>query len=280
MPADFEQMSSRRNATVGAFRAAAASRAADAPMLLDGWHLVEDARRAHLALTLVAVASSRLEADASLAALTSAIARQGARVLSVTDGVMDAISPVSSPSGIVALAERPAITLDDVLARPPRLVIGLVDLQDPGNVGGVIRTADAAGASGVVAAGQCADPYGWKALRGAMGGTFRVPVARASDPAAVVTHARAAGLTIVATAAGDGAPPWTMNLTQPTLVLIGGEGGGLPTAVVAAADETLSIPMPGGAESLNAAAAAAVVIYESVRQRRGDDTPAAPWPVR
>jgi TrmH family RNA methyltransferase len=71
-----------------------------------------------------------------------------------------------------------------------------------------------------------------------------------------------------------------MNLTQPTLVLIGGEGGGLPTAVVAAADETLSIPMPGGAESLNAAAAAAVVIYESVRQRRGDDTPAAPWPVR
>tara|TARA_Y100000294_G_scaffold11705_1_gene10630 strand:+ start:189 stop:1031 length:843 start_codon:yes stop_codon:yes gene_type:complete len=278
MPTDFERVSSRRNATVGAFRTAAAPRVADAPMLLDGRHLVEDARRAGVAVTLAAVMASRLEADASLAALASTIAGEGTRVLSVTDDVMDAISPVSSPSGIVALAGRPTISLDDVLARSPQLVVGLVDLQDPGNVGAVIRTADAAGAGGVVASDHCADPYGWKALRGAMGGTFRVPVAQVPDPSAVVTEARAKGLTIVATAPQGGTPPWAMTLTQPALVLIGGEGAGLPTALVAAADETLSIPMPGGAESLNAAAAAAVVVYESVRQRRGDDSPAAPEP--
>ncbi|MDP6608072.1 MAG: RNA methyltransferase substrate-binding domain-containing protein, partial [Vicinamibacterales bacterium] len=119
MPTDFERVSSRRNATVGAFRAAAAPRVADAPMLLDGRHLVEDARRAGVAVTLAAVVASRLEADASLAALASTIAGEGTRVLSVTDDVMDAISPVSSPSGIVALAGRPTISLDDVLARSP-----------------------------------------------------------------------------------------------------------------------------------------------------------------
>ena len=202
-----------------------------------------------------------------LAALASSLADADTRVLSVTDRVMEAMSPVTSPSGFVALAERPTVTLDEVMARRPQLVLGLVDIQNPGNLGAIIRTAHAGDATGVVTTGECTDPYGWKALRGAMGGTFRIPVVRRAAPMSLVAHARSCGLEVVAIVARGGTQLYDVDLTRPTLAMVGGEGTGLPQDLVSAADGALSIPMLGAAESLNAATAAGLVIYEAFRQR-------------
>ncbi len=91
--------------------------------------------------------------------------------------VMAAMSPVREPSGIVALAAAQPATLDEVVAATPALVVVLNGIQDAGNVGAIIRAADGCGATGVIAIEGTADPFGWKALRGAMGSTFRLPVA-------------------------------------------------------------------------------------------------------
>ena len=145
----------------------------------------------------------------------------------------------------------------------------LVDVQDPGNVGAVIRAADALGASGVAALDGTAHPGGWKALRGAMGSTFRVPVAREQTDRAM-GEMRRAGLRIVATVAASGTPLDRLDLRGPICLLLGNEGAGLPDSLSAGADERVTIPMRAGAESLNVAVTASLLLYEARRQRSSD----------
>jgi TrmH family RNA methyltransferase len=111
-----------------------------------------------------------------------------------------------------------------------------------------------------------ADPFGWKALRGAMGSTFRIPVARQPIEDAL-RAARGAGVRVFATIARGGTPLPQCDLTGPAAILLGGEGGGLPASWLDAADERLTIPMRGQVESLNVAIAAALILYEASRQR-------------
>ena len=147
------------------------------------------------------------------------------------------------------------------------MVLMLSQVQDPGNVGAIIRAAEACGATGVVAGEGTADPFGWKALRGAMGSTFRLPVASGQTLADAVASARAAGLRVFATAAREGTPLAACDLRGPSAILFGGEGAGLPQDLLDASDERLTIPMRPPVESLNVAIAAALVLYEAARQR-------------
>jgi TrmH family RNA methyltransferase len=112
-----------------------------------------------------------------------------------------------------------------------------------------------------------ADPFGWKALRGAMGSTFRLPVAPHQDLDHAIDAARAAGIRVYATVPRGGTTLAAADLRRPCAVLLGGEGPGLPGALVGRADERLSIPMRGPVESLNVATAAALIVYEAARQR-------------
>jgi len=153
-----------------------------------------------------------------------------------------------------------------VFARSPALVVAAVDVQDPGNLGTIIRSAAALGATGVVATAGGADPAGWKALRGAMGGTFHVPVARATLADAVAA-ARRHGARLVAAVATGGPPAARVDLTAATCLLVGNEGAGLPPGAMAATDVRVTIPMQGVADSLNVAAATAILLYEAGRQR-------------
>jgi len=148
-------------------------------------------------------------------------------------------------------------------------VIVLVGLQDPGNVGAIIRAADAAAATGVVACEGTADPYGWKALRGAMGSTFRVPVVPRQPAGLAVATARLHGLRVVAATPRGGTPLHEIDLRGPVALLLGGEGSGLASDVVQGADERVSIPMRAPVESLNVAVAGALLAYEAHRQRHG-----------
>ena len=158
--------------------------------------------------------------------------------------------------------------MDRVFDGDAPIVIGLVDVQDPGNAGSVIRCADALAAAGVLALGASADPGGWKALRGAMGSTFRVPVARGEVDAAIAL-ARARGRVIAAATPRGGIPLGAEAFTRPMLLLLGNEGGGLPARYLGGVDLAITVPMRAGVESLNLAVTAALVLWESTRAARG-----------
>ena len=182
---------------------------------------------------------------------------------------MAAVSPARTSSGIVALARKPRYDPATVLDRAPQLLLMIVGVQDPGNVGALIRSAEATGATGVIVSGASADPFGWKALRGAMGSAFRLPIIVAPDPGGVIALARQRGVRVVAAAPRDGTPLFDVDFRAPSLVMLGGEGRGLAPEVLSLADGRVTVPMSGGVESLNVGVAGALLLYEAYRQRLG-----------
>ena len=274
-----EQITSRRNPIVARFRQITRSTtAADCTILLEGPRLIEEALAAGVRIELAAVGTGTTTASRATAVLDR-IDPVTTRLVRVTPAVMDALSPVSTPSGLVALATLAPATFEAAAPPPRPLVIGLVGVQDPGNTGAVIRAVEAGGATGVITVGG-ADPYGWKALRGSMGSTFRLPVVRTCDAATVRTDADAHGLRVLAAVPHGGTPVSDVNLRGPSLIWLGGEGSGLEKGVVDTADEVVSIPMHGAVESLNTAVAAALIVYEAARQRGAAPTAVAPRPGR
>jgi TrmH family RNA methyltransferase len=190
--------------------------------------------------------------------------------MTVGDQVLAAISPVQNPSGVVAIARARPSDIGVVMSGMSDLPVSLVlaGLQDPGNVGAVIRAAAACGASGVVAIEGSANPFGWKALRGAMGGTFRIPVAARGTMSEVIAAAQKKDVRLVAAVPRGGTPLPQLNFHMPTAVILGSEGGGLPAEFLRAMHEAVTIPMQTPVESLNVAVAAALILYEAMRQRR------------
>jgi TrmH family RNA methyltransferase len=259
------RISSRQNAIVAKFRAVAHGEI-EGLLLLDGVHLVQDALAAGLTFEQTAV-DVGAEDRGDITRLVAALHAKGIETVTATAPVMGALSPVRSPTGIVAIARRPDRDVGDFYKGPSPLVVIANDIQDPGNLGAIVRVAEAGGASGVLAAGQSADPFGWKALRGSMGSALRFPVDRVDDVSLAVKEARKRGCRIVATVPRDGRSLFDANLSGPCAVMIGGEGPGLPDALVAAADERITIPMQAPVESLNAAVSAALIVYEARRQR-------------
>jgi TrmH family RNA methyltransferase len=260
-------ITSRQNPIVARFRAAA--RGESAELLLDGVHLLAEALGAGIRVREAAITSeaatphSRSEA----AELASRLQARKIPVSIVSTPVMNALSPVRSTSPIVSLAERPA-ELRDRIYRDAALVVVAVDVQDPGNIGAMVRVAEAGGASGLVCAGACADPFGWKALRGSMGSALRLPVVVHRDVREATDEARRHGCRIVATSPRGGRLLFESNLLGPVAILIGGEGPGLSSSLLDAADERVVIPMQPPVESLNTAVTAALIVYEAHRQRK------------
>ena len=233
-------------------------------MLLDGWHLLTEAVAAGIPIDTVAWCGPPTSNEQTT---IDRAQRLGAHVIEVSGSVLHALSPVNTPTGVVASAKKPRVDARALMQPAPALILAGVGIQDPGNAGAVIRAAAAAGATGVVVDDATADPWGWKALRASMGATFHVPVCRARTIAPAVASWRAAGVSIVAAVARGGTSMYDIDLTRPTALLIGGEGAGLPASLVSAADVRISIPMKDAVESLNVAVAAALVLYEARRQR-------------
>ena len=179
-----------------------------------------------------------------------------------------ALSETVTPQGLVAVCSLAQPSLASLAAGSPRLLVVLVEPNDPGNLGTIIRTADAAGADGVVLDGG-ADPYNGKAVRASAGSLFHLPVveAAASDVLAL------SAITSLATS-GSGERSLDSlvddgTLAGPSAWLFGSEAHGLPAPILDAADHTVQVPIYGRAESLNLAAAAAVCLYASARAQRG-----------
>ena len=268
---------SRQNALVRRFRGAARAREAGRrELLLDGVRLIRDARDARVPLVMAFVSRSALDrGDDALSGLARDLESDGVEVVAGSDGVMDAVSPVRESSGAVAVGDHEPATLDEILMGVGNgggngvgigMVLAPIGVQDPGNLGAIIRTAAAAGAAGVAVTEGSADPFGWKALRGAMGSTFRLPVARTGNAAAAIRCAREAGFTVLAAVPRTGRMFYDADLGGRRFMLVGTEGGGLHSELASLADDTVSVPMAPSVDSLNVAVAAAVLLYEARRQ--------------
>jgi TrmH family RNA methyltransferase len=256
------RVTSRQHAFVRRCRAIAARRGdAGGLVLLDGEHLLTEALAAGVPIEGVLT-------DGRGAEVAARARETGAPVYSASGAVLAAASPVKHASGLVTLARWAPAPLARALDGRNPLVVGLVDVQDPGNLGGAIRAAAGLDATGVVALDRSADPGGWRAMRGAMGSAFRIPVARAAS-SDLLAEARRRGCTVAATAAGAGEPIDRADLRGPLLILLGNEGAGLPADLAAQADVILTVPTGRGVESLNVAVTAALVLFEARRQRAG-----------
>ena len=234
-------------------------------LLLDGWHLVEEALAAALPLETVLVDVN--VADAHTGTLARCITA-GAQVVTGTAQVLAAASPVQTSTGVVAIGRRPEVALSHLLSPAPALLLAAFGLQDPGNAGALIRSAAAAGATGVLLDATSANPYTWKALRASMGTALRLPVRRDADAAGHLAHLRASGLRLIATTPHGGRSLYATDLRGPVCLLLGAEGAGLPPALLDTADDRVHIPMARGVESLNVAVAGALLAFEAARQRR------------
>ena len=257
------EVTSRQHRIVRAFKSAA--RRDDGAALLDGWHLLHEAAGAGIDIATIAIAGPPPAAHDS--ALIDQL-KAHTDIVTVSTSVMEALSPVRSPSGVAAIVRVRACTADQLVRPRPSLVVVAIDVQDPGNAGAIVRAAEAGGATGVVFAGESADPWGWKALRASMGSSFRLPVIREPDADAILATLSDARLRLLATVLRDGAPMHESDLRGDVALLLGSEGAGLDEAVVRTASGRISIPMAAAVDSLNVAVAAALLVYEARRQRR------------
>ena len=180
-------------------------------------------------------------------------------VYAVSAHILSAVCDTKTPQGIAALIELPN---PPALASLGLLVIAMDGVQDPGNVGTILRTADAAGFSGAILSTACADPYSPKCLRATMGSIFRMPLIVCSDLPEALSSLKSEGYALLSSELG-GTPFYERSREKgPQCLIIGSEGNGVSPQVSALATHRLALPMRGGAESLNAAIAAGIMMYD------------------
>ncbi len=257
----FKTISSADNAQYKALKKLASQareRRKQQQTLLDGVHLIQaviDAGfewRAQLTHLIVRAGD---EQQHEIQSCLQALADTPALLLDAA--LFDALSPVETPTGLLALFDIPA-------PRPHahQLAVALENIQDPGNLGSILRTAAAAGADAVYLSKGCAEAWSPKCLRAAMGAHFAIVIHENAD----LTTLSADYPQRIATRLDATLSLYALDLRQPSLFLFGNEGQGLSDELAASASHAVTIPMPGATESLNVAAATAVCLFEQVRQ--------------
>ena len=235
--------------------------------LLDGAHLLDAALQQQWPLKAIVVSDSgcaQLEIEDLLARCAHDIPRY-----QLPDALFAHISPVDSPSGVIAIIDLPPepdpARLADGAALSAHSLVVLDGVQDPGNLGTILRTAAAAGVRDVLLTPGCAGAWSPRALRAGMGAHFGLRIRERVDAVDVLGAFRGA---ILATALGEGARSlYELDLDAPVAWLFGAEGQGLSPALLARADQRVIIPMAAGVESLNVGAAVAVCLFEQARQQ-------------
>jgi len=284
---------SRDNALVKQLRRAfsQAAPAEDGSVAIEGIKLVEEAIRSGRRLRAVFIAESAQERAGSLlpqlehqlelklgsqsAHITEPIATEA---ILLPDDVFHSAVASESPQGVAALVFPLAATLEDIFGGPhfpavgksgssaSPLILGCAGLQDPGNFGAILRSAEAFGASGVLATEGTVSSANPKVARASAGSVFRLPVVRLSAEKAVAVL-REHNVRIAVASSHQGRPAHEIDLTLATAIFIGNEGQGVPRTLANAADDNILVPHSPQVESLNAAIAASILLYEAQRQR-------------
>jgi TrmH family RNA methyltransferase len=262
-------VSSRANARVKQLRAAfqGHARLSGGMVAIEGDHLLEEALRSGMVLKSVFVSERRA---------VPGIVPRGVEVLRLTDEVFGSVVETQSPQGVAALMVPPVFSVEDVLGggSAAALILVAAGLQDPGNLGTLVRSAEAFGASGVLTTAGTVSAWNQKALRASVGSVFRVPVVGVT--AAEVVELKGRGVRLIAAVGAEDSgvvAAQEMDFTAACAVMIGNEGSGLAAEWMEMCDARVTIPCPGDVESLNAAVAGSLLLYEASRQRgaRGKD---------
>lgn len=192
----------------------------------------------------------------------------GIRPELVSDGVFSHLSDTQTPQGILCVVRQLSYSLEEVADAPCPHMLVLDRLQDPGNVGTILRTAEGAGVTGILLDGECADIYNPKTIRSTMGSIFRMPFYYIQDLEEGIRYLKKRGICTYAAHLEGKRAYDEEDYRKPCAFLIGNEGNGLRPEIADLADTYIRIPMAGEVESLNAAIASAVLMFEAGRQRR------------
>ena len=228
--------------------------------LLEGARLCSDAVRSGFRPQIALITEEAMEKYPQ----ASEVAQAADRVIMISKDISQKLSETAAPQGVFCVCEMK--TQMPQLSPEGRYLV-LSSLQDPGNVGTILRTAEALGLDGVLATADCPDFYSPKVLRSAMGSVLRIPFLLFSTGEEAVEALHEKGIRVYAAALTDTAVPITeVELGNGCAMVIGNEGSGLTESVIRCCDQAAIIPMAGNAESLNAATAAALCIWEMVRR--------------
>lgn len=247
-------------------RALAEGTTRDAWLAVEGPFLVEEGLNAKER----AVVHSVLLAQSERGRFSSLLARlpKEAEVACVPDRIFRKIAQTESPQGIAALVEIRQEKLESVLARHDTLLLVACDLQDPGNLGTMMRSAQAFGASALITLESTVSPFNPKAARASAGAVFHLPVFAGEKVEPLFRQLRQAGVCIIAADRRSPASLTEADLRGSVAILVGQEAAGLPPDLLHEANLHLSIPIREGMNSMNAAVAASIFLYEAARQRR------------
>jgi RNA methyltransferase, TrmH family len=238
-------------------------------IFVEGARLVEECLQSGLKLT---ACFHETDPTPQARKLIDEMASRGCPLYPALRAALETVGDVVTTQGLIVIAEKPEFNFDSALqARDgvAPLLVCLDSPQDPGNFGTIVRTAEAAGASGVVATKGSVDAFAPKTLRSSMGSAFRLPIVSGVNVEELQPRARAAKLRMVATTAAGETVYSDYDWRRPTMVVFGNEAHGVGRELLERCDERLRIPLRAPVESLNIAAAAAVILFEVARQRRG-----------
>jgi TrmH family RNA methyltransferase len=254
-------ISSRANTRVKQLRAAFSGniRLSEGLVAIEGDHLLEEALRSGITPKTVFLSEGR-EAPHALSRATE--------VLRLAEDVFSSAVDTRSPQGIAALVEPPRYSIDEMMQQTSPLILVAAGLQDPGNLGTLIRSAEAFGAAGVLTTPGTVSQWNQKALRASVGSVFRMPVVAVTEDEVAALQGRGLRLLAAVGAAEPGVlEAQGVDLRQGCAILIGNEGAGLAAEWLALATSRITIPCPGPVDSLNAAVAGSLLLYEASRQR-------------
>jgi RNA methyltransferase, TrmH family len=237
-------------------------------IFVEGLRLCEEAVNSGLQIE-AAIYSEQIARKQRAAELISKLAATSNRSISVSEKLLESISYTTTPQGIILLAKRPRSDEETFTASQPTdpLLVILHGVNNPVNVGAIARTAEAAGVTGVIATRTTSDPFSPKALRGAMGSLFRVPVWDGVDYPRVVQFCKRQKIRAIAAHVSAAKVFSEIDWRLPAGLILGPESAGLSGDELAMVSEAVRIPMEGGVESLNVAVAAGIMLYEARRQR-------------
>lgn len=189
-------------------------------------------------------------------------------VYNITDKLFNDVSDTQNPQGIIAVVKFTTVSLEEVILDKNNFLILLDKVQDPGNMGTIIRTADALGANAMIVAKGCVDVFSPKTIRATMGSIFHLPLVYQEDIEDIIATLKKNNIKIISTGLESSKPCYDVNFQEDFVLVIGNEASGISQRVFEISDSIVNIPMSGDAESLNAAIASGIVMYEASRQRR------------
>jgi TrmH family RNA methyltransferase len=262
-------ITSRNNARLARARKVRDGKEAD-EIFVEGRRVVDEVIRSSAKLVECIIADGLAETEFGKQ-MSFRLDRNNVPVLRVSDSLFKSVSDTVHSQGIALIAKRP-VTGREVIERSlsaerPTTIVCLFEINDPSNLGSVFRTAEAAGVTGVVLSKGSADAFSAKAVRAGMGSSVRVPVWDQADLIDAIRWARDRRIQVIA-ADVDAEHSYTqIDWRRPSMIVFGSEAHGLGKIFVEMADETVTIPMRNGVESLNLAVSSGIILFESVRQR-------------